>query len=298
MALARMGTFLLWAAVLAGSALGRERTPIGDGEAALAGAVQGLAEFLPISSSAHLLLLRELTRGGETPTADRKEALWHFDLLLQLASACAVFAAYPRRTGQLCRGIAGRSREGLRLLGLLLLAFLPAALAGALLDLLRWHPSPGLRALGWPLLLGGAYLLAFEHIFRQRGRRELAELDGRDALFIGAAQTLALFPGVSRSLMSLTAALARGLCPSAAVEFTFFLGGGTIGAAAGHRFFAGGLSTLATFSGKSVAIGCGCAFLCAIPSLFILNHLLRNCTLRPFAYYRILLGLAILAIYC
>jgi undecaprenyl-diphosphatase len=180
-----------------------------------------------------------------------------------------------------------------------LLAFFPTALVGVLLDLLHWQPSPPVRTLAYPLLLGGVYLLAFEGVSGRRGHRKLSELGCCDAVLIGIAQTAAFFPGVSRSLMGLTTSLALGFCPMAAVEFTFFLGCGTIVAASGYRLLVGGPALLAALPIGPTAVGIGCAFFCAVPSLLFLiylNNLLQNQSLLPFGYYRILLGLTILAI--
>ncbi|MDR0678805.1 MAG: hypothetical protein LBF24_00955 [Puniceicoccales bacterium] len=293
----RWNIFLLCAALAGGQMAAVEQVPIGFGEASISGALQGLTEFWPVSSSAHLLILRELAGPNWASGGARTDAIWHFDLLLQLASALAILVAYPRRVGQLFLGALGRSQEGRRILCCLLLAFFPVALVGALLDYLHWHPSPPIRTIAWSLLLGGMYILIFESIFHRKGRRQLSEFDYRDALFVGIAQTIALFPGVSRSLMGLTASLALGLCPLAAVEFTFFLGYGTIAAAACYRLLAGGLAAIAALPIGPVAFGCGCAFLCAIPSLFFQNYLsclLQNRSLLPFGYYRVLLGLIIL----
>jgi undecaprenyl-diphosphatase len=174
---------------------------------------------------------------------------------------------------------------------MLLLAFSPSALCGLCLGIFHLQPSLSLGTLGWPLLLGGVYLLLFEHFYRRSGLKKLRDIGAGEALAIGAFQAVALVPGVSRSLMTLTVAMLVGLSVPAAVEFSFFLGACTIAAAAAYELLFGGLAILAALPIVPTLLGIFTAFCCAIPSLIFLRKWLSVFTLRPFGYYRILLGI-------
>jgi undecaprenyl-diphosphatase len=261
--------------------------PPSPSEAALLGLVQGAAEFFPISSSAHLLLLEEclgVPMGDEEAGNHPSHGAFH--CLLELASIATIIFAYWRRMGQMLLGLLGRSAEGLRLLILLCLAFLPTAALGAFLPV----APPGIRGLALPMALGGVYLLLCERVLGGRGTRSLGEMGIADALLIGSLQLVALFPGVSRSLMTLSAGLLLGFSAPVAVEFSFLLGLGTALAGSCYRLAGGGWVVLLSWPLAPIAVGCGCAFLCSALFLFPALCWLSHRSLRPFAYYRLLLG--------
>ncbi|MDR2576739.1 MAG: undecaprenyl-diphosphate phosphatase [Puniceicoccales bacterium] len=263
-------------------------SPLGMGESVLRGAVQGVTEFLPISSSAHLLLLESVL---DENFSERSASFWHYHLLLQFASVLPIFAFYRQRMMQLLRGFLGRSKTGLFLLGKLLLAFFPTAISGAFFGGRRTD----VHYCALPLLLGGVAILIFEYFHKKRGTKSLEELSTISALCIGLLQCLALIPGVSRLLVSLLGAMSVGLSPGAAVEFSFLLGTGTICAATTYDLCFGSMwSALQLFPSASVFCGITASFLCA--SLVIPTFLrwLRHHSLRPFAIYRITLGAILL----
>jgi undecaprenyl-diphosphatase len=188
------------------------------------GVVQGLTEFLPISSTAHLKVVPVLLGWGDPGIA--------FTAVIQLGSIVAVLAYFRRDLAEVGRGVArafryGQWNEPSARLGLAItLGTLPILLAGLTLKLwfpgyeaspLRSMTSIGVVSIAMALLLALAELVG-------RRRRRIADVEVRDGLLVGAAQALALLPGVSRSGSTLTASLFDGWERSAAARFSFLLG--------------------------------------------------------------------------
>ncbi|MDR2668145.1 MAG: undecaprenyl-diphosphate phosphatase [Puniceicoccales bacterium] len=259
-------------------------------EAVAYGAVQGISEFLPVSSSAHLMILGAALNRGDC------ESAWYFDLSLQFASALAVVVIYSRRILQLLCGLLGKSREGLRLAALLFIAFLPGAICGAAMDAFNFGRANSIGALGWPLIGGGIYLIFFEkYRRRRRGVKKLSNITVADAIFIGAMQAVALIPGVSRSLMSLSACLFIGLAIPNAVEFSFLLGAETISAAVCYEFLKGNMMAMGSIPLCCTLCGALVAFFFAFPAIKFLRYLLVSNAFISMAYYRIVLGALLLS---
>ncbi|HEX9674458.1 MAG TPA: undecaprenyl-diphosphate phosphatase, partial [Anaerolineales bacterium] len=202
-------------------------------QALILGFVQGLTEFIPVSSSAHLVLVPWLLGWTFEP-----QAAFAFDVLVQLGTLLAVIVVFWRDGVSLLSAAIGALRtrrwaEG-RLAWLLILATLPAAAAGILLEDLveQAFASPAASA---AFLLVTATLLGLSEVLRRRlgervppgpeasTRDALEELKPADSLFIGLAQALALFPGISRSGSTIAAGLARGLTRPQAARFSFLM---------------------------------------------------------------------------
>lgn len=268
------------------------------------GLVQGLAEFLPISSSAHLILVR-WAAGWTDPVLNRLS----FDVALHLGTLTAlliVFAADWRRLA--AAGWAGLKERRLggdpdrRLAWFLVAASVPGALAGALAEGLvqqAFHELPLAPAalLTMAAVIAGAGLLLWLADARGRRGRDLGRLTWVDAGLIGLAQALAIFPGVSRSGATITAGLFLGLDRPSAAKFSFLLsapiiaGGGVKGLIdLAREAAAGGVSTnelLILPVGFVAAAVSG--FVCI---RFLLSFLNRHST-RVFAWYRLALGAAV-----
>jgi len=178
-------------------------------EALLLGIVEGITEFLPISSTGHLLVVGHLIGFGD---GEASVAADTYSIAIQFGSILAVMYLYRVRMWSMARGVFGADNEGRAVLTRLILAFLPAAFLGAVFgDALKeklFGPVP--VAIAW--CVGGVVLLLWK---QQPGVTALTNLSLRNALIIGLAQGLALWPGVSRSLVTLIAALALGLSMSA-----------------------------------------------------------------------------------
>lgn len=245
--------------------------------------MQGATEFLPVSSSGHLVLVERLLRLSRPGLA--------LETGLHLGTLAAVALAYPRDVGGLWAGVGDlvRRRGGGRAetLLLLLVASLPAAVVGlALAGVVdRLFGSLAAAALGW--CATGVILLATRRL--RRGSRMIGGMGGRDAVLIGASQALALIPGVSRSGVTIAAALGCGLAPEEAARFSFLLSLPTVAGAVVLQAIGlaeGGLrADPGLWLGLPVAAITG---FCAIR--FCLRGLRGRSGLTPFGWYCLALG--------
>ncbi len=260
-------------------------------EAAILGIVEGLTEYLPVSSTGHLLVTQRLLGIEEGAAANA------YAIAIQAGAILAVLGLYRQRVLQIFRGFAGRDTEG-RLLGVaIVVAFLPAAILGPLLDASIEEHLFGLVPILVAWFLGGVAILATSAWKRRRGGGEregqsLAELRWKGALCIGLLQCLAMWPGTSRSLVTIVGGLLVGLRLSAAVEFSFLLGLLTLGAATGYKAVFGGVAMLESYGAMSLVIGFVTAWVAALVSVRWMLHWLQRHGLELFGYYRI--GLALL----
>lgn len=259
-------------------------------EAIVLGIVQGLAEFLPISSSAHLIIIPWLFHWPDHGLA--------FDVALHLGTLAAVLLAFAgdwiRMVGSFFRGLAqGRpfAEHDARVLGLLALASVPGGLAGFFLD--KWAETT-LRA---PLLIAAASVLLGALLFAADKQaikaRDLTRITVSDTLLIGTAQALALIPGVSRSGATITMALLLGFRREEAARFSFLLATPiTAGAAllkVPHLVRAGGMDVLLPAMVAAAVFG--------ILSIRVLLSYVRTASYRPFVWYRFAFAALILAVY-
>ncbi|HEY5664253.1 MAG TPA: undecaprenyl-diphosphate phosphatase [Ilumatobacter sp.] len=261
------------------------------------GLVQGLSEFLPVSSSGHLVLTRWLL-GWEPPGDASVEKA--FDVALHLGTLVAVVVYFRH-------DLVRYWREGARLLWrrqrpvdpdgrvawLLVLATVPAAVAGAAFE--HWIDE----RLGTPVIIAWS-LIGFGVLLwwadRRLGRRPVAEFGARDALLIGAAQALALNPGTSRSGITITAARQVGFDRDAAARLSFLMSLPVIAGAVVLKL--GGLVLDGIPDGLlgPMVVGVATSFVAGLAAVWGTLRLVRTRTFAPFAVYRVALGVAVLAI--
>ena len=194
-------------------------------DAVILGIVEGITEYLPVSSTGHLVVVQRWLGLGDAAGRDAADT---FAIAIQIGAILAVVLLYRARIVSMLNGIAGRDPEGRRVLGLLVTSFLPAAALGAAFgDAIKDELfSPGPVVIAW--VVGGVFLLVWKP---RRDGTTLGQLSTRGAIVIGFAQALALWPGVSRSLVTIAAAVLVGLSLSAALEYSFLLGLATLSAA-------------------------------------------------------------------
>lgn len=253
-------------------------------EALLLGIVEGITEFLPISSTGHLLVVGHLIGFGK---GEASVAADTYSIAIQFGAILAVMYLYRVRMWSMARGVFGADNEGRAVLTRLILAFLPAAFLGAVFgDALKeklFGPVP--VAIAW--CVGGVVLLVWK---QKHGTTALTNLSLRNALIIGLAQGLALWPGVSRSLVTLIAALALGLSMSAALEFSFLLGLLTLSAATVLDLSKHGSELVDQFGVLAPSVGFVCAFITALVAVKWMVAYLADHSLRIFGWYRLGVG--------
>jgi len=258
------------------------------------GIVQGLTEFLPISSTAHLYLTSWFL-GWQT------EAL-SFDIMLHIGTLLAIllyfFRDWLQIIGQGFGMNVGREEElkqNRALLWLLAAATVPVGIAGLLFNQQAEGPWRNPWVMGVMLIAIGVLMWIAEYSGKRA--RDLASVNSTDAAVIGLSQALAIVPGCSRSGITISSGLFRNLTRESAARFSFLMSAPAIGGAAVKTLWdmhkAHQLHSLAT---ASFAIGVAASALsgCAVIAWFL--HYLRRSSLRPFVYYRIIFGIIVLAL--
>lgn len=250
-------------------------------DALILGLVEGITEYLPVSSTGHLLLTQRALGIERSPAADA------FAICVQAGAIAAVLGLYRGRVQQMLQGVAGRDHQGRRLLLHLVVAFLPAAVLGLLFDDAIEAVLFGL----WPVVtawfVGGVAILALR---ARKGTRVLEDLDVRTAFLIGCAQCVAMWPGTSRSLATILGALLLGMSVPAAVEFSFLLGLITLGAATAYSGLKHGDEMLSAFGVAPLLVGFAAAAVSAALAVKWLVGWLQSHGFELFAAWRI--GLA------
>ena len=252
----------------------------------LLGFIEGITEFLPISSTGHLIIAAHLL--GEDG-----DGITVFEIVIQLGAICAICWYYRQRLYTMLRGTLAGSAGETRLFLQLCTAFLPAAILGLLLhSIIKSHlfsPLPVAIA----LITGGIIILLVERRRQPPRISALSDLSYRDALLIGCAQSLALIPGVSRAGATIIGGLLRGLNRPAAAEFSFLLALPTMFAAAGYDLY----KNASLLSGALIAqigVGFAVAFITALLTVRALLAFISRHTFTPFGWYRIAFGSVIL----
>jgi undecaprenyl-diphosphatase len=264
-------------------------------KAAILGVVEGITEYLPISSTGHLLVTARLLDLPSEEGSAGLDAVNAYVIAIQFGAILAVVALFWQRFVEMLQGIAGRNPEGRHLFVALVIAFLPSAVLGVLFDDAIEDALFG----PWPVvvawILGGALILVLERTGRipsrgqpdaEVGRSQVATITHHQALIIGLAQCAALWPGTSRSLATILGALLVGVAMPAAVEFSFLLGFGTLTAATLFSVAKDGDVLVDEFGLATPLVGGAFAFAAAIASMRWLVRYLERHDLTIFAWYR------------
>ena len=256
-------------------------------DAAILGLVEGITEYLPVSSTGHLILTSALL-GLDGAGIDA------FNIVIQGGAILAVLGLYRVRVLGMAQGLIGQNPEGRRLLTRLLIAFAPAAILGPLLDdtieATLFQPVPVLAALA----VGGFIMLKLGKGRANPSDTDPADLPLRAALLIGLAQCVAMWPGTSRSMVTLAAGVALGLRPARAAEFSFLLGLPTLGGACVYKLLKDGDTVLALGT-PSLVVGVLVATVSAAFAVRWLVSFLTNRGLAPFGWYRLALTAVVAA---
>ncbi len=257
--------------------------------AGLLGLVEGLTEFLPISSSGHLVLASDLL-GFSGPGAST------FEVVIQVGAILAVIVLYWRRfIGLLCPCGDKKAFAGMRGILMLVLTTLPGASLGlALHGFIKSLFTPATVTAA--LVCGALLMLVVEHLLAPKQNnmpvQNLDQLSPLQAFGIGCFQCLALWPGFSRSASTLMGGMILGVRREVAAEYSFIAAVPIIVGAAGYDL----LKSLSLFTAADIpffVVGSLCAFLSAIAAIRCFISVLGHCTLVPFAVYRLLLAVPV-----
>lgn len=254
--------------------------------AALLGVVQGLTEFLPISSTAHLLLLEEWLGYSDPGGA--------FTVMIQLGAVLAVVWLYRQKVWAVLAGLP-HNRQAQRFALLILAGCVPALAAGALFSdyvkqVLYYSP----RVIGAAFVVGGVIMLVVERFRPAPTVHDVDSMPFKQAVAVGACQMLALIPGVSRSGATIVGGMGMGLERTTAAEFSFFLSMPTMTAAFLHDFLQV-RHDLAPERGLEIGIGFLTAFLAALVVVRPFLRWVGRSGFAAFAWYRIAAGVAVYA---
>lgn len=244
--------------------------------------VEGLTEFIPVSSTGHMIIASSLMGIADDPFVKT------FTVAIQLGAILSVLLLYWKRFLQ-----------NINFYVKLIIAFVPAAVFGFLLNDYIDALLENILVVAIMLVAGGIVFLYIDKWFAQSEMKGTTEVNSKSALFIGLFQVLAMVPGVSRSAATIIGGLSQGLTRKAAAEFSFFLAVPTMFAATGYKLFkfwktGGGFTTDQT---QALLLGNAVAFLVAIFAIRAFIGFLTRRGFKLFGWYRIILGLAILLIH-
>ncbi|MFT4593503.1 MAG: undecaprenyl-diphosphatase [Phycisphaerales bacterium] len=265
-------------------------------QAVILGIVEGLTEYIPVSSTGHLILAKSFM--GLT-----QKAIDPYLIVIQGGAILAVLGLYRTRVADMVKGLLGKSPIGLKLALNIIIAFLPAAIFGVMLDdaIDAWLMGP--VPVVWALAIGGVIMIfaarwqksAFQdsETDSKRSFINIEHLTWKHALIIGVIQCLAMFPGTSRSMVTIIAGMAIGMKPKHAAEFSFLLGLPTLGGATVYKLIKEG-DALSTLSMGPMVVGVIVAFIFAALAIKWLVAYLSKHGLALFGWYRIALAIAVI----
>lgn len=264
-------------------------------KAVVLGAVEGVTEFLPVSSTGHLVVTQRLLGIGDTSAT--KDAADTYAIAIQFGAILAVLVLYRKRILSMLRGVLGQDPVGRRLLLSLIVAFLPAVVIGVAFEKPIKSNLLGIGPVVAAWIVGGIVLLWIAPRIRpDRPGRHITDIGWRPALIIGCAQVLAMWPGTSRSLVTILAALAVGTTLAAAVEFSFLLGLMTLGAATLYEAAKDGSTVVDAYGWVNPLVGLVVAFVAAVAAIRWMVTWLQTRSLAIFGWERLVVAAATIAL--
>lgn len=255
--------------------------------AIILGIVEGLTEFLPVSSTGHLILATELL-GYDA-------AKWAvFNIAIQPGAILAIVVLYWRTFRDMFTGLFRRDPVAFAFVRNLLLAFLPAVVLGLAFGDYIEALLENAVVVAWALIIGGIGILVVERFAKPNESGGVAALSTRQSIIVGLVQCLAMIPGVSRSGATIMGAMALGIDRKTAAEFSFFLAlptltGATVLQLAKHH------DAITSNDVGLIALGAFVSFIVAWAVIKAFLAVVTRYGFAPFAWYRIIVGVAALA---
>ena len=263
-------------------------------QAGVLGLVEGITEYLPVSSTGHLIVTQKLL-GISPDNEEESNAANAYVICIQLGAIVAVLGLYSKRFKSILLGIIGKDKNGLKLLINILVAFSPAVALGLLFD---EQIKKYLFSI-WPIItawfVGGIFMLWISPrtnpaVVKGKG---IEEMDWKDSLKIGIIQCIAMWPGVSRSYSTIIGGIFSGLSVAAAVEFSFLLGVVTLGGTTFYEGYKYAGTIFSTYGYLSPIIGFVVAFVSAVLAIKWLVSYLNSHGMQVFGWYRIAIALIV-----
>lgn len=255
--------------------------------------VEGITEFLPISSSGHMILVGDLIKFNNGEFTNM------FEVVIQLGAILAIMVLYWHKFKDSLISFFKLEPYGLKFWMTILVAFLPAAVIGFLLDDYIEKHLFNSKTVTIGFIVGGILLIIVENHFRKRSRRRrvttsIDNVNLKQAAKIGIFQCLALWPGMSRSASTIMGGWLAGLNNAAAAEFSFFLAIPTMVGASGLKLIKyKGYATITSTEVVALIIGFIVAFLVALIVVDAFMNFLKKHPMRVFAIYRIFMGIVL-----
>ena len=267
--------------------------------AIIIGVIEGLTEFLPVSSTAHIRLTQELL---SLPLDD---PYWKmFSIVIQLGAILSVLVYFRERIIEFLRsfpgGAGGERRWWNHPISLVLVSFVVTAIPCLLMDKFIGEMLENLHAIGWALLVGGIIMWGVDRFFSQRATtKRMEDMTMRQAIVIGLTQIFAAaFPGVSRSMATIAGGQVMGLSRRSALEFSFFLSIPVMVAATCYKLLQFVMKNDTAVTGHQWAVlgvGFGVSFVVALVVIAWFMAWVTKHGFTPFAIYRVIIGAATLA---
>ncbi|MDN5300960.1 MAG: undecaprenyl-diphosphatase [Thermoanaerobacteraceae bacterium] len=257
-------------------------------KAFIMGIVEGLTEFLPISSTGHLIIVGDLIgfKGSSFNVM--------FEIVIQLGAILAVVFYYRKKIFDSILNILP-GRWGFNLWFKMFIAFIPSAVIGVLLNnYIEAHLFSSFTV-AIALVLGGILMILVENIFGRYGMDDMDNTSIGQSFLIGVAQCLSLFPGMSRSASTIMGGLVAGLSARAAAEFSFFLAIPTMFAATIFSLHKG-ISSMTPLEWQALGVGFLMSFIVALFAVDKFLSYLGKHSLKSFAYYRIVVGVLMIVL--
>lgn len=291
-----------------------DRPDIGYEDAFALGLVEGFTEYLPVSSTGHLILANSFLKlDSDEPLLDNsgrtvlnadlkpytmKDAADAYAIVIQFGAIAAVAILYWQYVLKMLMGLLGRNPAGLRLLVNLVAAFMPAAVIGMLFHSAIEEYLFGVKPVIIALAAGALLMFVVQKYYDSKNARgarfvNMEDLSLRQSLLIGVLQCAAMWPGTSRSMMTILGGYIAGMRPAGSAKFSFLLGLATLTAASLFKTYKDGAAVVQTLSVAPLAFGMIVAFVSAAVSVKWMVGFLTRRGLAPFAWYRLAVAAAL-----
>lgn len=262
-------------------------------KAVILGVVEGITEFLPISSTGHLIIFGDIIK-----FTDPKAYVDMFKEVIQLGAILAIVVLYWPKIVSTFKNLFGGDKSGFKFWLNILIAFIPSAVIGLLLNDFIEEKLFNPKTVAFALIIGGVLMIIIENKYKHKAvTKNIDNVNISQAFKIGIFQCFALWPGMSRSASTIMGAWISGLNNVAAAEFSFFLAIPTMIAASGYSLLKHGISNVNSLQWLSLAAGFAVSFLVALLVVEGFVSFLKKKGMRIFSIYRIAAGIIILVYY-